>query len=183
MWPDGPIPVQHGLRGFFGVTLWVQQAEPTIHLLTDEMGYHVVGQEGERWRLAGDPEALGHYVDLLVRPDLPRGRMGAGSAHHVAFRTRDNAEQLAYQQRLRDAGYQVTPVRDRQYFHSIYFREPGGVLFEIATDPPGFTLDETIEELGAALRLPPWLESRRQEIEGMLPSISIKPVQIGSIHA
>jgi glyoxalase family protein len=183
VWLDGPIPVQHVLRGFFGVTLWVRQAEPTVHLLTEEMGYHVVGQEGARWRLAGDPEAAGHYVDLLVRPDLPRGQMGAGSVHHVAFRTRDDAEQLAYQQRLRDAGYQVTPVRDRQYFHSIYFREPGGVLFEIATDPPGFTLDETVSGLGSALKLPRWLEPQRREIEASLPSISIQPVHIGSIRA
>ena len=105
------------------------------------------------------------------------GRMGAGSVHHVAFRVADDAEELAYQSKLRGGGYDVTPVRDRQYFHSIYWREPGGVLFEIATDPPGFTLDESVEALGSAVKLPPWLEPRRGEIEASLPPLSAQLAQ------
>ena len=100
--------------------------------------------------------------------------MGAGSHHHVAFRVRDDAEEVEYQQGLRMAGFDVTPVRDRQYFHSIYWREPGGVLFEIATDPPGFTWDETVEQLGSGLKLPPWLEQQRDAIQRTLLPIAVK---------
>ena len=101
------------------------------------------------------------------------GRVAAGSVHHIAFRAKDQAEQLQWREQLVDLGYNVTPVIDRIYFHSIYFREPGGVLFEIATEPPGFTLDETIEELGTGLHLPPWLESARSQIEKILPPIHV----------
>jgi glyoxalase family protein len=99
------------------------------------------------------------------------GRVAAGSVHHIAFRTKDEAEQLTWREHLVDLGYNVTPVIDRTYFHSIYFREPGGVLFEIATEPPGFTLDEKLEELGTHLRLPPWMESACSHIEKILPPI------------
>jgi glyoxalase family protein len=105
-----------------------------------------------------------------------RGRMGAGTVHHVAFRARDNDEQLKWREEMLALGYNVTPVLDRQYFRSIYFREPGGVLFEIATDPPGFTIDEAPEVLGTALKLPPWLESHRADIERRLP-----PVKFGTL--
>jgi glyoxalase family protein len=103
------------------------------------------------------------------------GRVAAGSVHHIAFRTKDQAEQLQWREHLVDLGYNVTPVIDRTYFHSIYFREPGGVLFEIATEPPGFTLDEKVEELGTHLCLPPWMESGRSQIEGILPPIRVPP--------
>jgi glyoxalase family protein len=96
--------------------------------------------------------------------------------HHIAFRTVDDGEQLEYQRQLREAGQPVTPVRDRQYFHSIYFRSPGGVLFEIATDAPGFLYDEPVESLGESLKLPPWLEGERRAIEGVLPEFELKPV-------
>jgi glyoxalase family protein len=141
-------PAEHVLAGFHGVTLFEARAEPTARLLTEQMGYRVVGQEGNRWRLRAGSQAVGGYVDLLEQQGLGPGRMGAGSVHHVAFRVRDDAEELAYQQAIRQAGFDVTPVRDRQYFHSIYWNEPGGVLFEIATDPPGFTWDETVEATG-----------------------------------
>jgi glyoxalase family protein len=110
-------------------------------------------------------------------PDGSTGRVAAGSVHHIAFRARDDEEQLAWRQRLVDLGYNVTPVIDRTYFHSIYFREPGGVLFEIATDPPGFTLDESLKELGEKLRLPPWLEPSRLQIERVLPPIKVPATQ------
>ncbi len=176
-WLDGPIPAGHMLRGFHGVTLFETQAEPTARLLTEHMGYQFVGQEGNRWRLRGSSGVPGAYVDLLELPDLGPGRMGAGSVHHVAFRVQDDAEELAYQQAIRAAGFDVTPVRDRQYFHSIYWREPGGVLFEIATDPPGFTWDEPVEALGSGLRLPPWYESRRGEIEAAVLPIRVRPIE------
>lgn len=176
-WLDGPIPAEHVLAGFHGVTLWEAQAEPTARLLIEQMGYQFVGQEGNRWRLRASSDAPGGYVDLLEQPGLGPGRMGAGSVHHVAFRVRDDAEELAYQQAIRAAGFDVTPVRDRQYFHSIYWREPGGVLFEIATDPPGFTWDESVDALGGGLKLPPWYEARRDEIEAAVLPIDVKPVQ------
>jgi glyoxalase family protein len=112
-------------------------------------------------------------VDILCRPEQMRGRMGAGAVHHVAFRARDEAEQLTCREALLALGYNVTPVLDRRYFRSIYFREPGGVLFEIATDAPGFTADETPAALGTELKLPPWLEERRAEIERHLPPLSL----------
>ncbi len=176
-WAAGPIPVAHALHGFHSVTLWLAQAEPTAILLTQHMGYELVGQEGQRWRFKGAGNDMGLYVDIVVDSKRPYGRIGAGSVHHVAFRTRDDAEQLEYQQVLGQAGFGVTEVKDRQYFHSIYFRSPGGVLFEIATDAPGFGLDETLEKLGQSLKLPPWLEIHRQQIEAALPQFKLKPVE------
>lgn len=173
-WQDGPISAGHALAGFYGVTLNVSDAQRSGRLLIEQMGYRLVGQEGARWRFEAAGGGVGSHVDLLERPGMPAGRMGAGSHHHVAFRVRDDAEELAYQQAIRGAGFDVTPVRDRLYFHSIYWREPGGVLFEIATDPPGFTRDETVDELGAGLKLPPWLEHQRDVIQLTLPPISAK---------
>jgi len=121
-----------------------------------------------RFAAASDMAA---FVDLEHDPKGVPGKFGAGSIHHVAFRTVDDDEQLDYQTYLRAAGQDVTPVRDRQYFHSIYFREPGGVLFEIATDAPGFAIDEPVATLGASLKLPPWFEARRDLIEKRLPPI------------
>jgi len=176
-WPAGPIPAEHALRGFHGVTLWLAEAEPTAALLTEQMGYELVGQEDNRWRFAAAGNDIGLFVDILVDPERPRGRMGTGSVHHVAFRTRDDDEQLAYQQLLAQNGFGVTEVKDRQYFHSIYFRSPGGVLFEIATDAPGFALDEPVETLGERLKLPPWLERQRDNIESILPEFTLKPIE------
>lgn len=170
-WKDGPIPRQHALRGFHGVTLWLAEVEPTAQLLTGQLGYEFVAQEGNRYRYRGASNNIGLYVDLLHRPGMPAGRFGSGSVHHIAFRTVDDTEQQEYLAKLSRAGQNVTPVQDRQYFHSIYFRSPGGVLFEIATDAPGFTYDEPVAELGTSLKLPPWLESHREEIEKVLPWI------------
>jgi glyoxalase family protein len=175
-WEEGPVPAEHALRGFHGVTLWLAEVEKTGGLLTEPMGYELVGRESNRWRYRGAGNDIGLYVDILVDPNRPHGRMGAGSVHHVAFRTRDDSEQLEYQRALAMAGFGVTDVRDRQYFHSIYFRSPGGVLFEIATDAPGFYTDEPIEALGQNLKLPPWLESQRDQIERILPEFTVKSV-------
>jgi glyoxalase family protein len=165
------VPATHALRGFHSVTLQLDQVEPTANLLTTHMGYTFIGQEGGRYRYAGASDDIGLLIDLDHRPGAAAGKFGAGSIHHIAFRTVDDAEQLEYQSALRGVGFGVTPVRDRQYFHSIYFRSPGGVLFEIATDSPGFLYDEPVAGLGQGLRLPPWLEDRRDEIEDALPVV------------
>jgi glyoxalase family protein len=170
-WEDGMVPQEHILRGFHSVTLWLGEVEPTAAILTGQMGYRFVGQEGRRYRYQAISDQVGIIVDLLHRPGAPRGQMGSGSVHHIAFRAADDEQQQKYRDGLIAAGQRVTPVRDRQYFHSIYFREPGGVLFEIATDGPGFLIDESVEELGSALRLPPWYEPQRAQIEHILPPL------------
>ena len=173
-WPDSPIAAEHALRGFHSVSAALEGYEKTARLLTEAFGYRLVDESGNRFRfVSADESALGRIVDLLCQPDIAIGRGAAGSVHHIAFRAKDQAEQLRWRERLVDLGYNVTPVIDRTYFHSIYFREPGGVLFEIATDPPGFTLDEKVEELGTHLRLPPWMESGRSHIEEILPRIQV----------
>jgi glyoxalase family protein len=177
-WADSTVPVEHSLRGFHGVSIALEGYEQTAKLLTETFGYRLVEQLNNRFRLAAPSEAgAGRIVDLLCTPDGSPGRVAAGSVHHVAFRARDDAEQLVWRERLVDLGYNVTPVIDRTYFHSIYFREPGSVLFEIATDPPGFTLDESLDELGNQLRLPPWLEPTRSQVEEVLPAIKVPAKQ------
>ncbi len=171
-WPDSPILPEHALHGFHSVSATLEGYEKTARLLTDSFGYRLVEQSGNRFRFVSpDDSAPGRIVDLLCMPDGRPGNVAAGSVHHIAFRTRNDAEQLQWREHLVELGYNVTPVIDRIYFHSIYFREPGGILFEIATEPPGFTLDETLEKLGTGLRLPPWMESARSQIERVLPPI------------
>lgn len=184
-WEEGPIPQERALRGFYGVTLWLDELEPTTDLLTHEMGYTYVDNEGDRYRFSGAPGSLGSILDILHQPSQPEDRaveavFGAGSIHHIAFRVPTDEAQLEYQAVLREAGHEVTPVIDRKYFHSIYYREPGGVLFEIATEPPGFGVDEPVESLGESLRLPEWFESNRVAIEQGLPSVSLKPIEKAS---
>ena len=176
-WLDGPIDARFALQGFHSATLWLDQVEPTAELLTKQMGYTFSGQEGSRYRFAGGPGALGSLIDIVQRPAGSPAIFGAGSVHHIAFRVPDDQSQLDYQRALRAAGLGVTEVRDRSYFHSIYYREPGGVLFEIATKNPGFAIDEPLERLGEALKLPGWLEPQRLEIENLLAPISLKAVQ------
>ena len=168
-WPHSPVPAEHALRGFHSVSAALEGYERTARLFTESFGYRLIDESGNRFRFASpDDSAPGRIVDLLCQPDTAMGRVAAGSVHHIAFRAKDQAEQLQWREHLVDLGYNVTPVIDRTYFHSIYFREPGGVLFEIATEPPGFTLDEKLEELGTHLRLPPWMESARSQIEQIL---------------
>ncbi|MEM9797495.1 MAG: ring-cleaving dioxygenase [Pseudomonadota bacterium] len=182
--PDGAAvelvaePGGHGPAegGFHSTTLWLDDLGPTQRLLVDHMGYeeagHQTGDGGERLRLRAPGDARGTVVDLYRRDGAAPGRQGAGSIHHVAFRARDDADQLDWRERMLAAGMQVTPVIDRQYFNAIYFREPGGVLFEIATDPPGFTRDEELDHLGEALKLPEQYEPIRSRIEAALPRIT-----------
>jgi len=170
-WAGGTVPADHAIRGFHSVTLSLSAHEETARLLTATLGFRAVHSAAGRTRFeTGD---FGGAVDLLAMPDAAPGETGGGIVHHVAWRTPDDASQLAWREVVAGAGRDVTPVLDRQYFHSIYFREPGGVLFEIATDAPGFTVDEPEERLGTALRLPPWLEQFRAELEGRLPAFDL----------
>ncbi|GBD08325.1 Putative ring-cleaving dioxygenase MhqO [Candidatus Thermoflexus japonica] len=172
-WPDGPVPPEHAIRGLHGVTLLEAMAEPTLRFLIEGMGFQVEREEGDRIRLRVGPGGPGAWVDLRIDPRASRGRVAVGTVHHVAWRVRNDAEQGAWRTHLQARGLYVTPVMDRKYFRSIYFREPGGVLFEIATDPPGFAIDEPPERLGTGLMLPDWLEPRRSEIEQALPPLEV----------
>ncbi len=165
------VPPEHAIRGFFGVTLYEQRAEPTAEIL-NVMGFRKVAEEGERLRFAAEGNALGNHIDLLINANGAYGRSGAGSVHHIAFRAADDAAQRDWRKEIAKH-LEVTPILDRTYFHSIYFREPGGVLFELATDPPGFTFDEPLESLGEELRIPDWLEPKRGVIERRLTPITL----------
>lgn len=172
-WTDGPVPEDRAIRGFFGVTLHSAEPDATGTVLEllgferEDAAEDPDGGERRRYVADGDHATV---VDVLTR-EPPRGRPGVGTVHHIAFRAADDAEQGAWRERLSDAGQFVTPRKDRHYFRSIYFREPGGILFEIATDGPGFTTDESIADLGSELKLPSWLEDDRERIEAALPPL------------
>jgi glyoxalase family protein len=169
----GPVPAEAAIRGFHGVTLSEEGYENTARLLTEVMGFRSDGSEGNRFRYRATTGEFASVVDLLCVPDGRHGGMGAGVVHHVAFRTPDDEQQLQWRAEIVRLGFNVSPVMDRTYFHSIYFREPGGVLFEIATDSPGFTADEVAEQLGTRLMLPPWLEPERARLEKTLPGLRL----------
>ncbi|UCF64382.1 MAG: ring-cleaving dioxygenase [bacterium] len=171
VWSDGPVPSHAAIRGFFGATLAVRNYQNTAKLLTEKLGFKFRQETGNRYRFVNERSSLGSVVDLLELPAGQEGRMGAGAVHHIAWRIPDDPGQLKIQSELSEQGYQVSPVMDRNYFHSIYFREPERILFEIATDSPGFLVDETIDTLGQNLKLPAWYESRRSEIEASLQKI------------
>jgi glyoxalase family protein len=168
-WSNAEIPKEYAIRGFHGATLVLDSAEKTGAILTDVLGFHEVGREGELIRFAAD-EAKGGLIDLQEKSGLMRGHQGRGSVHHIAFRAADDAQQAMMSEKLKSA-HKMHPKeqKDRNYFHSIYFRQPGGVLFEIATDNPGFAVDESVDMLGRNLKLPNFLEARRREIESVLP--------------
>ncbi|HEX3130159.1 MAG TPA: ring-cleaving dioxygenase [Thermoanaerobaculia bacterium] len=177
-WDGGPVPTEHAIRGFEGVTLMEWNPEITSEVLTGLLGFRSVSQAGDRFRFEVGAGGPGTRVDVLAKPDAPRGHVSAGTVHHVAWRTPDDAQQRAWYEEIRNRGLHVSPILDRQYFHSIYFREPGGVLFEIATDPPGFTKDEPEATLGTDLKLPPWLEPDRKRIEEVLPKIEVPNLEV-----
>ncbi len=173
-WTYGQIPLDYSVRGFFGATLNLRSKGPTEQLLTRYMDYRFIAQEGNRYRY-GTEGKPGDLVDILVEPAGNRGVQSAGTVHHIAFRTANTESQLAIQGILVKNGYAVTEVRDRNYFKSIYFREPGGILFEIATDEPGFAIDEEEAHLGELLKLPEWAESNRKQIEAGLMPVTLNP--------
>ena len=171
-WTTPEVGAEHALRGFHGVTLTLAEGTATGRLLTEVMGYELAGREGELYRYAAPHATHARYVDIALRPNAPRALQGAGRVHHVAFAVEDDAAQAAFRERIAAAGLNVTPRIDRTYFRSIYFRTPGGVLFEIATEGPGFTVDESREELGRNLRLPPQHEHLRATLERELPPLA-----------
>jgi glyoxalase family protein len=182
-WKKSPVPAEMAIRGLYGVRFTVRQAERTTRLLTEVLGFRQAGS----YQLAGQHEVLvfevgpggpGTQVHLEVRPDLPFGRPAIGGVHHVAFRTPNDEEQVFWRTRIAEAGGHPTQVIDRFYFHSIYFREPGGILCEIATDGPGFSTDEDPATLGESLALPPFLEPHRKEIEANLQPI--RPIEFAA---
>ncbi|MBV9491616.1 MAG: ring-cleaving dioxygenase [Verrucomicrobia bacterium] len=175
-WAGSAVPPEHALGGFHSVSATLEGYEQTARLLTETFGYRLVQEAANRFRFTTPREnGAGKFIDLLCMPDRGPSRSGAGSVHHIAFRSPTDASQRACRDQLVELGFNVSPVMDRTYFHSIYFREPGGILFEIATDPPGFTIDEPLAELGHNLRLPPWMERARSQIEAILRPITLPP--------
>lgn len=172
-WEDGPVPAEHGVRGFHSITLTESDLERTSGMLLDTLGFSVGQERADRARFQVGDGAPGQLVDVVADPGEPEGLVAAGTVHHIAWRAPDDPTQARWRGEIVEAGNEVTDIIDRQYFHSIYFREPGGVLLEIATDPPGFTKDEPLLELGRTLRLPPWLEPRREQIEQALPTLKL----------
>ena len=181
-WPDGPVDRDHAIRGFHSVTMTLAEVAATFTLLTAVMGFRVAAEEGARTRFEtgdGGPHAT---LDVIEAPEGPEGEESTGTVHHVAWRTPDAESQKIWRDSLLTVGRNVTPVIDRWYFKSIYYREPGGVLFEIATDGPGFTVDETPENLGSTLSLPPWFQVRRDRLDEILPPIVVPTTATTGAH-
>jgi len=176
LWRDSPVPVEHAVRGFHSVNLEEQALEDTESLLIDVLGFRQVGHEENRFRYEVGNGSTGTLVDILAEPEAARGLVSVGTVHHVAFRVPNDEEQKTLRREIVKVNPSVTPVIDRNYFHSIYFREPGGVLFEAATDPPGFTIDEPADKLGTKLSLPPWLEAQREAVEESLPKVRLPKI-------
>jgi glyoxalase family protein len=181
-WSGAGVPPEHAIRGLYSVTLWLDANELTGQLLTNTLGFRLVREQGSIFRYAAGDGGPGSIVDIRCVPGIWSGVMGAGTVHHVAFRASGDSEQMDLRTELTSLGYNVTPQLDRDYFKSIYFREPGGVLFEVATDGPGFDIDEPVEQLGHSLKLPSWLELRRFEIEALLPNIH-RPLELRGPNA
>jgi glyoxalase family protein len=161
------------ITGLHAVTLRVEDPDPTIRVLTDVLGYRQTNEDAGARRYSSASAAPGRHVDVLGSAGPKHARPGGGTVHHIAFRATDETQLAAWRDRIAGFGLEVTPIKDRKYFRSIYFREPGGVLFEIATDPPGFTVDEAPNALGTSLRLPAHFESRRADLERRLPPVKL----------
>jgi glyoxalase family protein len=170
-WKTNDISVDFAIRGFHNVTLTLRSIDATSKVLTDILGYSLVRQEGNLYRFETDTIDTANIIDILVDPIAPVGRNAAGTNHHIAFRVKDDDILMEVRERVVAAGLSITPKINRDYFFSLYFREPGGVLFEVATDNPGFTVDETLENLGSALKLPSKYENMRGKIEAVLPDL------------
>jgi glyoxalase family protein len=190
-WKENPIGKEHAIKGFHSATLSEEGYEHTASLLTDTLGFKLIAKDNkeDRFRFGilkenndsqeedtittkSSPSSIGSFVDIVCQPEISRGYVGIGTVHHIAWRATDDKHQLDLRKRIvEQAKLNPTPVIDRTYFHSIYFREPGGILFEIATDPPGFAIDERPEDLGKHLKLPEWLEPVRAKLEQLLPPV------------
>lgn len=173
-WGGAPgVPWESAIHGFHGVTIWVEENDPTERVLVDTLGFRAVSEDGSTRRYAAGDGGPGTIVDVREIGGFGRGAGGAGTVHHVAWSVADDAAELAMRARVASAGLQPTAVIDRNYFHSVYFREPGGVLYELATLPPGFAIDESPDRLGERLMLPPQYEPMREEIESVLPRVHL----------
>jgi len=170
-WRESPVPVEKQIRGLHSVRLWERDLALTSAFLTGVMGFVDIGAESDWFGFALGGGGSGRYLEIRQLPDAERGRWGTGGVHHVAWRVPDDAGELEVRERIDRARRRPTEVIDRFWFKSVYFLEPGGVLFEIATDGPGFAIDEDPASLGERLVLPPWLESRRADIEASLPPL------------
>ena len=168
-WTRSPVPAEHQIRGLHAVRLWERDLAHTAGFLVETLGFRLIGEEGGWHRYGIGDGGSGRHLDIRAMPKESRGAWGTGGVHHVAWRVPDDATELAVRERVAAAHRRPTEVIDRFWFKSVYFLEPGGVLFEIATDGPGFTVDEDLATLGEQLVLPPWLEPHRQEIESVLP--------------
>jgi glyoxalase family protein len=172
-WDAGSVPAEVQIRGLHGVRVMEHALDATAGVLQDVLGFTVVGDEGEWRRYGMTGGGSGRVLDVRAVPKGPSGRMGTGAVHHIAFRVADEAAQHTVRARVQAAGLHPTPVIDRFWFRSVYFREPGGVLFELATDGPGFAVDEDPAHLGEQLVLPPWLEPEREAIAAELPPVRL----------
>jgi glyoxalase family protein len=170
----GHIPPEHAIRGFYNVEIWEEGYERTAGLLTEQLDHKLIAEKGNRFRFAAT-DAPGNYVDIICSPDSLKGLAGSGTVHHIAFSTPNAATQQDVRLKIVKRMLNPTPVLDRNYFTSIYFREPGGVLFEVATAGPGFTVDEHKEHLGEALKLPPQFEPERADIEKKVAPVTLAP--------
>ncbi|GAB2761997.1 ring-cleaving dioxygenase [Salinimicrobium soli] len=172
----GSIPKEHSIKGFYSVEIWQEGYERTAGLLTEVLDHHLIAEKGSRFRFAAT-DAPGSYIDILCSPDSLKGLGGGGTVHHLAFNTANKETQAKVREKVLKSGFNPTPVLDRQYFESIYFREPGGVLFEVATAEPGFAVDEEPAKLGEELKLPPQYESRRELIEKAVKPVTLNPTK------
>jgi glyoxalase family protein len=170
-WEYGGVPRECAIRGLHSVSMTIRDAAPTVRFMEEILGYAVADESGDRIRVAVNGGGPGKQIDLIVAPNAPAAVNGVGTVHHVAMAIGDEPTQLHLREHLIARGVHVTPVMDRQYFKSIYFREPGGVLFEVATMQPGFAVDEELGALGRGLKLPPWEEEHRRTIEAGLAPI------------
>lgn len=177
-WSYGNIPLVDSIKGFFGATLNLNSKEATERLLTQFMDYRFIASEGNRFRY-GTHGKPGDIVDIVVDANGKPGMQSAGTVHHIAFRTANEKSQLEVQKLLMENGFHVTEVKDRNYFKSIYFREPGGVLFEIATDEPGFAIDEDVDHLGELIKLPDWAEPDREKLVARLAKVNLNIEEYG----
>jgi glyoxalase family protein len=171
-WATNEIDKDVATRGFHSVTLMLKNVTPTAKILTDIFGYKLLKQDGMNYRFSTDAIENASIVDIIEAPGVAAGVVAGGTNHHVAFRVKDDTILMDYREKIESIGLNITPKIDRDYFFSLYFREPGGILFELATDNPGFTKDESLSELGTHLKLPRQYESSRIEIEKVLPVVN-----------
>ncbi|MFJ5761886.1 ring-cleaving dioxygenase [Neobacillus sp. NPDC093182] len=174
-WNFGGVHAENAIKGFGGAVLYSAQPHKTTDVLENILGLDCIGQENEFLRFKSESN-IGNTIDIHLNPSV-RGLMGAGTVHHIAWRAKDEEALLKWRSLLQDQGYYPTEVRDRNYFKAVYFHEEGGILFEIATDPPGFSVDEPVDELGKKLMLPSWLESQREELEETLPPVVVRVLE------